>query len=220
MSTTAIILLLFVSVQHAHTFYCGSRMIESSRITKRFEQISHAGKESLLCMSSEKVSVNSDIDNIFGSEFNQKPIITAEEIEIRQQAMKGFDNVRSTFLADGLFVGAIGLSVTLAVGTFNDALSYGIGAVLGIGYSLLLGKYVERLGTSQSGGGGNSRFLPAIVLIALYGKYRDTISIIPELLGFFSTYKIATLLQIFNRNLYGDEIASVEEIEAERKRLM
>ena len=151
---------------------------------------------------------------IFGSEFlNQlknpvdfkkrprKAISPAKRAEV----MQGFDRVRSTFLMDGLFIGALGLSLTMFVGTYKDSLSYGVGATLGIAYSLLLGKYVENIGSKKiSGGADSARFIPAVLLIVLYGKYKDIFSIIPELWGFFSTYKIATLLQIFNRNLYGD----------------
>jgi hypothetical protein len=84
--------------------------------------------------------------------------------------------------------------------------------MLGLMYAALLGRYVESIGSDgRSGGGGgagSARFAPVILLIAIYGKNKETVSIIPELLGFFG-YQLGSFLQIFNENLYGD----AEEVE-------
>ena len=92
----------------------------------------------------------------------------------------------------------------LYFGTFKDSYSYLVGALLGIVYLNLLGKYVESVGsTSPSGGlrGGAARYLPVILLILLYGKFRTVFSIIPELVGFFS-FQVGSFFQVFNENLY------------------
>ena len=52
--------------------------------------------------------------------------------------------------------------------------------------------------------GGNIRFLPVILLILVYSKNKDTVHIIPELIGFF-TYQLGSLLQIFNEDLYQEQ---------------
>jgi hypothetical protein len=117
--------------------------------------------------------------------------------------MKNFDKVRLTFLYDSIFVCAIGFVLVWMFGTFKDVYSYGIGSVLGLAYALLLGRYVETLGSNEKSVGGNLRFLPVILLIGIYGKNKETISILPELFGFFS-YQIASFLQIFNEELYDD----------------
>ena len=124
----------------------------------------------------------------------------------RGRVMKGYDQLRSTFILDSIFVCSLGLSAAWYFGTFKDALSFGIGSVLGLGYAVLLGRYVESIGDKSGGGGGAgaARFAPVILLVALYGKYRSQVAIIPELLGFFS-YQAASLLQIWNESAYSEE---------------
>lgn len=122
----------------------------------------------------------------------------------RSKELAKFNNARVSFILDSVFMSSIGLCITWYFGTFIDSFSYFIGAVLGLGYANLLSKFVENLGTNQKSVGGNARFLPVILLILVYAKNKETVHIIPELLGFFS-YQAGSLLQIFNSNLYGDE---------------
>ena len=126
----------------------------------------------------------------------------------RDRVMKSFDNLRVTFLADSAFVAALGLCGFWAFGTYKDVVSFGIGSVLGLGYAVLLGRYVEGIGGGggqlRGGGAGSARFAPVILLVVLYGKFRTQLSIVPELLGFFS-YQLASLLQIFNESAYEEE---------------
>eukprot|EP00600_Ochromonadales_sp_CCMP1393_P004540 CAMPEP_0174968992 /NCGR_PEP_ID=MMETSP0004_2-20121128/8473_1 /TAXON_ID=420556 /ORGANISM="Ochromonas sp., Strain CCMP1393" /LENGTH=182 /DNA_ID=CAMNT_0016218349 /DNA_START=181 /DNA_END=729 /DNA_ORIENTATION=- len=152
-------------------------------------------------------------DEVFGAEFLQRTknpsssqkVAKTISPEERERIMRGFSNVRSTVLGDSLFVGLLGFSATWACGRFEDAASFGIGSFLGVLYSVLLGRYVETLGTGErSKASENARFIPAVILIALYGKFRTFVSIIPELAGFFVTYQLATFLQIFNKDLYGE----------------
>jgi hypothetical protein len=124
--------------------------------------------------------------------------------EQRDKVMDGYNNLRVTFLLDNLFISSLGLCLMWSFGTYKDAFSYGIGSLLGLGYATLLGRYVESLGGGQGGGGGGAaRFAPVLLLILLYSKNKEYISIIPEILGFF-TFQIASLLQIFNEDAYGD----------------
>ena len=69
---------------------------------------------------------------------------------------------------------------------------------------LLSGRYVESIGKSSVGGGGPARFAPVFLLILLYSKNKETIAIIPEIIGFFS-YQLGSFLQIFNKNAYDEE---------------
>lgn len=170
---------------------------------------------------------NTTTDDIFGAEFKRAGTLgDDDDIEVyyrgksqykrispvrRQKVMQGYDNLRLTFLLDNLFVSAIGLSCVWTFGTFKDATSYGVGALLGVLYAALLGRYVENLGAGAEGGGGGggasggaARFAPVILLILLYAKNKTYIAIIPELLGFF-TFQIASLLQIFNDDAYGED---------------
>lgn len=173
-----------------------------------------------------------DIDKIFGSEFVtvdtkiiDPSLITTNDddnntitfrkgerivypkplpVQKREEIMEGFQNARVTFLIDSIFVSMIGLTLTWYFGTFKDSYSYGIGSILGLAYATLLGRYVESLNTNKGSAGGSARYAPVILLIALYGKNKETISIIPELLGFFS-YQVASFLQIFNEDLYKEK---------------
>ena len=168
-------------------------------------------------MSDDSVVVD---DAIFGSEF--KPVDSAvpseektywrgniqyTEIspEKRGKIMKGYDNLRITFLLDNLFISVLGLCLLWSFGTYKDAFSYGVGSLLGLGYAALLARYVESLGSKQGGGagGGAARFAPVVLLILLYSKNKEFISIVPEILGFF-TFQVASLLQIFNEDAYGE----------------
>jgi hypothetical protein len=121
----------------------------------------------------------------------------------RGKVMKSFDNLRATFLADSIFVSACGICLVWQFGVWKDVKSFALGSALGLLYAILLGRYVEGIGGQQKGG-GSARFAPVILLVALYGKYRTELSIIPELLGFF-TYQVASFLQIFNSDLYQEE---------------
>ena len=173
------------------------------------------------CHTNQKCARNSD--DVFGAEFitEKTKLITADSngaveaalpispsSEKRAAVMKGYDNLRITFILDSIFISCVGLGLIMYFGTFKDTVSYTIGSLLGLSYVVLLGRYVENLnavgnGKTASSGAGGARFAPVILLVLLYGKNKDTISIIPEILGFFS-YQIGSFLQIFNENAYGD----------------
>lgn len=158
-------------------------------------------------------------DEIFGAEFlkdEQNNNLSSSSIkapirrkylsyEERQKVMTGYQKVRVTILSDSLLISVVGFSLVWLLASYKDAISFGIGATLGSIYTILLGKYVENIGTqNRSKFGENVRFLPAIILIALYGKFKTVIAIIPELAGFFTSYQLASLLQAFNQDLYGE----------------
>ena len=169
-----------------------------------------------------QISDDSEVvsDEIFGSEFKAvdsaapaeektywRGNIQYTEIspEKRGEIMKGYDNLRITFLLDNLFISVLGLCLLWSFGTYKDAFSYGVGSLLGLGYAALLARYVESLGSKSGGGagGGAARFAPVVLLILLYSKNKEFISIVPEILGFF-TFQVASLLQIFNEDAYGE----------------
>ena len=158
-------------------------------------------------------------DTIFGAEFKEEDkgilILTKNKDGLgykeeklkqidplrRQKVMTGYDNMRSSFVVDSIFVSLLGLCATWSFGTYRDAISYGIGALLGGAYAVLLGSFVEKVGSEEKNTSGNLRFAPVILLIAVYSKNKEYVSILPELLGFFS-YQIGSLLQIFNKGAY------------------
>lgn len=147
-------------------------------------------------------------DEVYGSAqyWKGKPYnkLTVEETD-RNKVMKDFDRARAVFLTDSIFVVAVGFAMAWGFGTLRDVKSYGLGSLLGLMYALLLGRYVENLGSESGGGGGGSsaRFAPVILLIAAFGKFKTELNLVPELLGFF-TYQISSFLQAFNEDLYND----------------
>ena len=147
-------------------------------------------------------------DEVYGRAqyWNGKPYnkVTVGDTD-RNEVMKDFDRARVVFLTDSIFVIAVGFALVWGLGTLKDVKSYGLGSVLGLMYALLLGRYVENLGSEGGAGtgGGSARFAPVILLIATYGKFKSELNLIPELLGFF-TYQISSFLQAFNEDLYGD----------------
>jgi hypothetical protein len=147
-------------------------------------------------------------DEVYGtSRWKGQPYnkVTVGETD-RGKVMRDFDKARVSFLVDSVLVIAVGFAFVWGFGTLKDVKSYGIGSVLGLMYALLLGRYVEQIGTdgSRGGGGGSARFAPVILLIALYGKFKTELHIVPELLGFF-TYQVSSFLQAFNDDLYRDK---------------
>lgn len=132
--------------------------------------------------------------------------------EKRTKVMEGFQSARTTFILDSVFISFLGLCAFWYFGSFKDTFSYTIGASLGLVYAWLLTRYVETLnkpaggvGGGGGGGGGSARFAPVILLVLLYGKNKDFIAIIPELMGFFTSYQLASFIQIFNEDLYNEK---------------
>jgi hypothetical protein len=112
-----------------------------------------------------------------------------------QKEAERYKAVRVSFIFDSLFISMLGLCITWYFGTLIDSVSYGVGSLLGLAYANLLSKYVETVGTGVKSPGGNARFLPVILLILVYAKNKESIHIIPELVGFFS-YQLGSLLQV------------------------
>ena len=128
--------------------------------------------------------------------------------EKKIKTIQSFNNLRLSFISDSIFICLLGLSATWFLGSYRDALSYGLGSLLGLGYAVLLGRYVETIGGGQRGfSAGGLRFVPVILLVLFYAKNKESISIIPEIIGFCS-YQVGSFLQIFNENAYGESTES------------
>lgn len=158
-------------------------------------------------------------DDIFGAEFRLTKTAKQDKKEAfanGNNVMQGFRKLRSTVLADSLFFAAVGISAVWTFGTLKDVSSYSVGASLGICYAVLLGRYVERLGTARESKASDSlRFVPVVMLVLLYSKFKTEFSLIMELAGFAVTYQAASFLQGFNANAYGDDNGSVPKQDIE-----
>jgi hypothetical protein len=184
--------------------------------------LARSSRKVLSSLSSPSQLSSSSSDDIFGAEFTEGPEYNApgtirpsqrlklkaekELVEAGIRAREEYDKLRGTVLTDGIFLGLLGFSATWSLGTFKDASSFALGSGLGLLYTILLSQYVERIGSGerQSTAKDSLRFVPVILLIGLFGKFKLFISIVPELMGFFTTYQVASLLQAFNANAYGE----------------
>lgn len=135
-----------------------------------------------------------------GKAYVKKNIVQQKSAKNKEE----YETLRQSFLFDSIYVSLLGLCVAWLFGTYKDAFSYGVGSILGAAYAILLSKYVRSIGTGAGGADGAARFAPVFLLVILYSKNKDSISIIPEIIGFFS-YQLGSLLQIFNSNAYGSE---------------
>ena len=208
----AVLILALVAILPAFGYLVGRNTVQKQSLKVQLRK----PRKAVLRMSSED-------NEVFGAEF--KPTKTEEDIygqrswkgksytqlnPLRKEAvdrdevMQGYDQIRGSFLKDNVFVVVAGLAAVWYFGTFRDVKSYGLGSALGLMYALLLSRYVEGLGSESGTGGGSARFAPVIILIVAYGKFKTDLSILPELLGFFS-YQVASLLQAFNQDAYGEK---------------
>jgi len=125
-----------------------------------------------------------------------------EETRKKDEISRGKSYAARKFqlLFDSLWLSALGLALCWTAFSFEASVSYGLGALLGFGYITLLGRTVEAIGTVgvPGAGVGQARFAMVILLVLLAGKYRDTIQVIPAIIG-FSTYQVASFLQAFDR---------------------
>ena len=177
----------------------------------------HARRISLPLYAIEPPSSSPPPDYVFGKEFEavasvresvywkgKRIAVLPRSATTKAKETDKFNRVKATLILDSFFVSALGFCLTWYFGSLVDSFSYGIGSLLGLGYANLLSKYVESIGTQEKSLGGNARFLPVILLILVYAKNKETVHIIPELIGFFS-YQVGSLLQIFNADLYEEE---------------
>lgn len=171
----------------------------------------------LLISSSCRLDSSSN-DDVFGAELaivqqasrEEKPA-SQEKVKTvsRQEVMQEYQNLRSTVFLDSVFVTIVGFSTVWMFGTCKDAISYGLGGALGLCYSVLLGRFVERLGTKQANKATDGlRFVPVVLLVGLYAKYKTDFSLIMELLGFVLSYQVGSFLQMFNPDPYSSSSSS------------
>ena len=164
----------------------------SFRLSPLNNRISEQRKFSRELLNS--VSSEENPNNVFGSEFIQNKKIPFTGIDRNKvEKVDEFNKLRVQLLSDNLYFVLIGICITWGFGSLIDVFSFTVGGIMGVLYFALLGRYVEGLGEN---GGGSIRFVPVILLVLLYGKFKTELHFIPELIGFF-TYKISPLLQIF-----------------------
>ena len=122
---------------------------------------------------------------------------------LRQAQEEKFAQRRLALVGDTAY---ISFFIFCALWTCYDdpltALSYTVGATMGLAYTYGLGKSVETVGASiddidkvQGAGVGEARFAFLILLLVIVGKFRgDGLQEIPAIAGFF-TYQLASLNQ-------------------------
>lgn len=97
---------------------------------------------------------------------------------------KLFEKRKWRLIGDNVFIGLLGTCGAWCF-SFKAACSYGLGAVLGTFYLVLLARFVENLG-KEGGGGGSARLILAVLLVLLSTKNKDTLDLIPAVIGFLT----------------------------------
>jgi len=122
---------------------------------------------------------------------------------MKQEQLEKFEQRRLALVSDTAYTSVF---VFCALWAFLDnpltALSYSVGAAMGLAYTYGLGKSVASLGASiddaeqvQGAGVGGARFAFLILLFVIVGKFRgDGLQEVPSISGFF-TYQLASLNQ-------------------------
>lgn len=127
----------------------------------------------------------------------------ASEASLKTEMREKFAKRRLALVTDTAY---IGFMIFCACWTFSPnpfvAISYALGATLGLAYSYGLGRYVENVGASiddegaaQGAGLGEARFAFLVLLFIFVSKFRSAgLLEIPSIAGFF-TYQLASLRQ-------------------------
>lgn len=179
----------------------------------RVSSTSHFGRKSLGM---------AELDDVFGQEFTIKraplPVEALETNKLQisvnnipdiispyEKSMQSYQRMRFSLFSDSLIVSIISFSAMWYFFPLKESLSFGVGSAMGIVYSLLLGRFVERLGTSRENRASDGlRFAPVVILVLLYAKFKAIFSLIPEIAGFVVSYQLAAFLQAFNDDPYGE----------------
>jgi len=121
----------------------------------------------------------------------------------KQEQLEKFEKRRLALVGDTAYISFLIFCALWAV--YDNpltALSYSVGAAMGLAYTYGLGKSVETMGASiddaeqvQGAGVGEARFAFLILLFVIVSKFRgDGLQEIPSISGFF-TYQLASLNQ-------------------------
>lgn len=160
------------------------------------------GPKSLLGKDIAKEAQKSILADDSRSRTNTPPATVANTGTKVSVNLTGYIKVRQRLLGDTLFVGALGLCATWAVGQMRDVASFAVGIFAAVVYVWLLSRSVDRMAESarQFGRGGGDPLQAARVAlfaILIIGTARnvDQFSVVSVILGFLS-YKVATLLPL------------------------
>ena len=144
---------------------------------------------------------------------------------VRDASRTEYAQLQRRLLRDTVVVGAVGTAVTAVRGSEVDVVSFGLGASASVLYVFLLERDVDRMVTrvqavtadaadSEEGdgdddddddgsaawmtlGGGPVRLLVLVALIVGVSRFRESLHLLPALLGFL-TYKVATVLPLLD----------------------
>lgn len=148
-------------------------------------------------------SILADSSRSASSLRNQRTSVATGNTENEVVADLGsYIDVRQRLFGDTLFVGALGLCTTWAVGEMRDVVSFAVGIGAALVYIWLLSRSVDRMAETarQTGRGGGDPLQAArvalfAILIIGTARNADRFSVVSVILGFLS-YKAATILPL------------------------
>lgn len=188
-------------------------VLSATRGAAAFFVVSGSQGRSVLFLSSSSNNNNKEYDlkkiTIGNQDFWTQQKQLADDMteqsakSLRQEQKEKYDKRRLALVTETAYFSALFFAGFWMISdTPFTALSYLVGASLGLAYAYGLGKSVETLGASvedvtelQGAGVGEARFAFLILLFVLLGKFRgDGLQEIPSIGGFF-TYQLASLRQ-------------------------
>lgn len=133
-----------------------------------------------------------------------KASVAASELASDEPAdMSGYVQIRNRLLVDTITVALLGASAFWMFGTIRATASFGVGALGSVAFVILLSRSVDKLAEAARTNGvqAGDPLQPArigiiVFLVLASAKNRNTLDVLPVLLGFFS-YKVASLLPLF-----------------------
>lgn len=114
---------------------------------------------------------------------------------IRAREKAKYEMQKYRLIGDNIFLTLLVGSGVWGFFSFKTAVSFGLGGLMGTMYLILLGRFVESLGSEEGGGGGGpARLGLAVALVLICSKNREVLEVAPAIAGFFM-YQASTLLQ-------------------------
>lgn len=141
--------------------------------------------------------------NVLRPEGRLPPKVIENKAPDEPAELSSYIQIRNRLLGDTITVALLGASAFWMFGTVRLTASFGVGAMGSIAFVILLSRSVDKMAEAARNNGAplGDPLQPArigiiVFLVLASAKNRNTLDVLPVLLGFFS-YKVASLLPLF-----------------------
>lgn len=147
---------------------------------------------------------DADLEAKYAPATTRFELLNSQAEEQRKNFLDDYARQKRGMIADQLFFTALGAAGLFAVGDRSMLAGFGLGATAGFFYLFLLQRTVDAVGDPEAGiRRGPPPITAVILLMAIFGKNHEQLSLFPALAG-FGTYKLATIAQAFVPALSAD----------------